>query len=116
MRHQDCVIIPLALKLLNTYNENVMFLVAGVRMFENVKVTGVQADSGKVSAVETNQGRIECQYFVNAAGMVPLLCLSCLHKQHVYTTCFTHGRGLRVRSGGLVSPCPRFTMLSLKSY
>ena len=41
----------------------------GAKVFENVKVTGVRQDKGRVTGVETDQGPIEAEYVVNCAGM-----------------------------------------------
>ena len=40
----------------------------GVRIFENTSVTGIETKDGRVSAVLTDQGRIECEVAVNCAG------------------------------------------------
>ncbi|KAI5640957.1 FAD dependent oxidoreductase domain-containing protein [Phthorimaea operculella] len=40
----------------------------GVGVMEDCSVTAVHSKDGKVSGVETTQGAIECQYFVNCAG------------------------------------------------
>lgn len=41
----------------------------GARVVENVSVTGVETRHGRVAAVLTDAGRIECEHVVNAAGM-----------------------------------------------
>ena len=41
----------------------------GARIFEDTKVTAVETSGGKVSAVQTEQERIETGYVVNCAGM-----------------------------------------------
>lgn len=41
---------------------------AGVRIFENTSVTGIETKDGRVSAVVTDQGRIECEVAINCAG------------------------------------------------
>jgi heterotetrameric sarcosine oxidase gamma subunit len=41
----------------------------GVRVFENVKVTGVRAAHGRVTGVTTSAGDIEAEVVVNCAGM-----------------------------------------------
>ena len=42
----------------------------GARIETRVRVTGIELDDdGRVAAVETDQGRIECEVVVNAAGM-----------------------------------------------
>lgn len=41
----------------------------GVRVIEHVSVTGVEVHDGRVVAVRTDAGRIECEHVVNAAGM-----------------------------------------------
>jgi 4-methylaminobutanoate oxidase (formaldehyde-forming) len=40
----------------------------GVKIQEGVRVTGVEAKNGTVSAVQTSAGAIECEYLVNCAG------------------------------------------------
>ena len=35
---------------------------------ENCTVSSVRTEGGKVSAVETSRGVVECEYFVNSAG------------------------------------------------
>lgn len=61
----------------------------GVRIVEGVKVTGICKASGRVTGVETDQGKIEAEYVVNCAGMwgrevgrmagVPLPLQACEH-------------------------------------
>ena len=41
----------------------------GATVIEGVRVTGVQVDGGRVVGVDTEQGPIETEYVVNAAGM-----------------------------------------------
>ena len=41
----------------------------GAKIFENVKVTGVSQDGGRVTGVQTEQGDIEAEFVVNCAGM-----------------------------------------------
>ena len=41
----------------------------GARTFTNCRVTGIEVDDGRVKAVETEKGRIECEVVVNAGGM-----------------------------------------------
>ena len=41
----------------------------GARIEVRTKVTGIETRDGRVSAVETDQGRIECEVVVDAAGM-----------------------------------------------
>jgi len=41
----------------------------GVKIFEQVKVTGITQAAGRVSGVETDQGRITADYVVNCAGL-----------------------------------------------
>ncbi|GLQ06619.1 GcvT family protein [Sneathiella chinensis] len=40
----------------------------GALVLENIRVTDVSVDAGRPVAVETDQGRIACEYVVNAAG------------------------------------------------
>jgi glycine/D-amino acid oxidase-like deaminating enzyme len=40
----------------------------GVRFLLDTTVQGIQRSNGRVSAVETNRGVIECEYVINAAG------------------------------------------------
>ena len=41
----------------------------GVKCLENIKVTAIQQQNGRVSGVETDQGPIRCEFVVNCAGM-----------------------------------------------
>jgi len=41
----------------------------GAKIFENVKVTGIQLKNGGVCRVDSNRGEITCEYVVNCAGM-----------------------------------------------
>ena len=41
----------------------------GVRIFEQVKVTGIRRAAGRVTGVETASGAIEAEFVVNCAGM-----------------------------------------------
>jgi sarcosine oxidase subunit beta len=40
----------------------------GVRAYTGVEVIGIESAGGRVTAVQTNQGRIACRHVVNAAG------------------------------------------------
>lgn len=40
----------------------------GVKVFENCKVGKIYNQNGKVTAVETTRGKIECQHFINCTG------------------------------------------------
>jgi len=40
----------------------------GVQAIEGVRVTGVNSDGGRIRSVRTEQGEIECDHIVNAAG------------------------------------------------
>jgi 4-methylaminobutanoate oxidase (formaldehyde-forming) len=40
----------------------------GARLFEGVRVTGFAMEGNRITAVETNQGRIACEKVVNCAG------------------------------------------------
>lgn len=42
----------------------------GARYRENCRVKEVFTENGAVKTVETDQGSIACEYFVNCAGMV----------------------------------------------
>lgn len=42
---------------------------AGARIFEQVKVTGIHQKNGRVTGVSTEQGDIQCEVVVNCAGM-----------------------------------------------
>ena len=35
---------------------------------EHCSVKGIKQEGGKVKAVETSKGLVECEYFVNSAG------------------------------------------------
>lgn len=48
----------------------ISFYMLGVKLYEGVKVEGVETKDGKVAAVTTSSGRIECEIFVNCAGQV----------------------------------------------
>ncbi|OVE81354.1 oxidoreductase [bacterium K02(2017)] len=41
----------------------------GAKLLEGVAVTGIKQKNGSVTAVQTNQGEIKCEYVVNCAGM-----------------------------------------------
>ena len=41
----------------------------GAKIFTSTRVTGIDVDNGRVRAVETDRGRIECEVVVNASGM-----------------------------------------------
>ena len=41
----------------------------GVQIIEDIEVTGVKQENGRVTGVITNQGEIEAEYVVNCAGM-----------------------------------------------
>ena len=41
----------------------------GARTFTNCRVTGIEVKDGRVRAVETEKGRIECEVVVNAGGI-----------------------------------------------
>ncbi len=42
---------------------------AGAQLFTNTRVTGIEVADGRVAAVATERGRIECEVVVNAGGM-----------------------------------------------
>ena len=58
---------------MNMITHAVMFL-TGAKVVEKCEVEKVLTDGRKVTGVETSKGRIDCKYFVNAAGMVSLTC------------------------------------------
>lgn len=41
----------------------------GVRILEGIRVTGFATKNGAATAIETNQGRIDCEYVVNCGGI-----------------------------------------------
>ena len=41
----------------------------GARIFENTRVIGINQKNGRVTGVETDQGRLEAEYVVNCCGM-----------------------------------------------
>ncbi len=41
----------------------------GAKIFTSTRVTGIDVKDGRVAAVETDRGRIECEVVVNASGM-----------------------------------------------
>ena len=41
----------------------------GATILTNTRVTGVRVEDGRVRAIETDQGTIECEYVVNAGGI-----------------------------------------------
>jgi sarcosine oxidase, subunit beta len=48
---------------------------AGVELHQNTAVTGIETDGGRVTAVQTNRGRVEADVFINAtAGWSTLVC------------------------------------------
>ena len=60
-----------------TYQEYVSIIYltrvyTGVKLFEDVSVQGIEVKDGKVDAVKTNKGNIECEFFINCAGMVSM--------------------------------------------
>ena len=42
----------------------------GVKFYDGVQVNWVDVADGKVAGVKTNKGDIECEIFVNCAGLV----------------------------------------------
>ncbi len=56
-------------------SSHAVFHVSGVQMFEYTSVNRVEVEKGHVTAVETDRGSIECEYFINCAGQVSV----CLH-------------------------------------
>lgn len=48
-----------------------MFL--GAKYVENCKVFRVLTENGHIQAVETSLGKVNCEYFVNCAGMVNII-------------------------------------------
>lgn len=42
----------------------------GVRYVEHCRIEKVLTEKGAVKRVKTNKGYVDCQYFVNCAGMV----------------------------------------------
>lgn len=51
---------------------SVLLLTLGVQILERTSVQQVLVEKGQVTAVETDRGSIECEYFVNCAGQVNL--------------------------------------------
>lgn len=47
----------------------IVHIVSGVGVMEDCSITAVHSKEGKVSGVDTTHGSIECQYFVNCAGI-----------------------------------------------
>jgi sarcosine oxidase subunit beta len=48
---------------------------AGVELHQNTAVTGIETDGGRVTAVQTNRGRVEADVFISAtAGWSTLVC------------------------------------------
>lgn len=43
-------------------------MLAGVQVVENCAVQQILSHNGRVAAVDTSRGMIECQYFVNCGG------------------------------------------------
>lgn len=41
----------------------------GAKIIENISVTGVSSENGRVTSVSTSRGDIKCEYVVNCAGM-----------------------------------------------
>jgi 4-methylaminobutanoate oxidase (formaldehyde-forming) len=41
----------------------------GARLFEGIKVTGIELKDGAISAVQTSNGQMNCEYVVNCGGM-----------------------------------------------
>lgn len=48
----------------------VIYLFLGVQILDRTTVQQVLVEKGQVTAVETDRGSIECEYFVNCAGQV----------------------------------------------
>lgn len=44
----------------------------GVEIMEGIRVVRVETAKERVSQVHTNQGPVNCEYFINCAGMVSL--------------------------------------------
>ena len=55
-----------------TLNISVYIYFEGVKIFEGIGVKGVQTEDDRVSSVQTTNGDIKCDYFVNCTGMVSL--------------------------------------------
>lgn len=51
---------------------SLVFHMSGVQIYEHTSVNQVLVKRGHVTAVETDRGSIECEYFVNCAGQVSL--------------------------------------------
>lgn len=49
----------------------------GVQILDRTTVQQVLVEKGQVTAVETDRGAIECEYFVNCAGQVRTGILGC---------------------------------------
>lgn len=51
-------------------NLSVFLIGSGVQILERTSVQQVLVENSHVTAVETDRGSIECEYFVNCAGQV----------------------------------------------
>ena len=54
-----------------------------MQVVEHCSVKAIKQKGGKVKAVETSKGLVECEYFVNSAGIIPI---------HVYHHVLVHLR------------------------
>lgn len=59
---------------------SLVFRMSGVQIYEHTSVNQVLVKRGHVTAVETDRGSIECEYFVNCAGQVSLFMCSSTQK------------------------------------
>ena len=48
----------------------------GAQMFDKCRIEKVETDGRKVTGVQTSLGHIDCEYFVNASGLVRIFCIA----------------------------------------
>lgn len=52
---------------------SLIYVFKGVQILDRTTVQQVLVEKGQVTAVETDRGSIECEYFVNCAGQVKIV-------------------------------------------
>jgi pyruvate dehydrogenase phosphatase regulatory subunit len=72
--YQICVSLVSAVKNKGIFKKsnfiwNSIIFISGVKVVENCSVIKVKTDGGRVSAIETNKGTVECDVFVNCGGL-----------------------------------------------
>ena len=62
----------------------------GVHYVENCQIEQVFTENGAVKKVKTSKGFIECQYFVNCAGMVSIIKIDIESVENMYSSTKIH--------------------------